>query len=797
MSWNALQRAVETADDIEESSEPHVLWGLQGTSFVYCSGSGKSGRDPENLPVAEEGNNVYEILLLSTMLFIYSCHLRFLYCLVIDYNRSSTYYALPSTNTGAAAVVSSSSSSQSNPFPAPSVVSSSSSALSSAPALDSILQHRLFQSWQSVGSNSSSVGGGKNASTSTIAPPAVPVEVEEVIPSDDDEGVPSNPDQLEPVDRVRRARHLDGTTSMVRIEGGWMPRKKPRLIEAELEISCETKKIDSTIQDEEVKGPSESVVDTSNGVSDEVMIDLADRKRRILEKAAERAASGVVAISVANQYKNELIEAAVNAAQSSSHRRKNIVTPAMLTAAVNGTVPVSVAAQTLSDLRTSYQLRPSLCYLPLEDGGVRFTSVSFAQVPRSVHPLCVANLLCGVCMEYNEPGCTVITNSEDIPQKTSKRGPKKRASAGRNVSVEVERFHLRSVDCGAVQYFVHSQCLHATSEDFLSTSLCKDESKEGQEHSCTGNNGNKSDNNDKGRADSSTEQIQEEDMAVVGNEPVQKLQITLGELYQYEQPEDAECDLCGRKGGVLRYFRLAAHCSSLPVPSEDGWLAHVPCLQYLHSSRLLQPLTEKRSNAREREASADVAHSVSFALNPLSCDLLSSPILLPAQQQQQEEDLGNSADALQGPEESSSHTTSAMSPMNVDSTTSKNKPKELNNQEEDSEKEEQEEGEGELRQKLLASNRLHAQTPLSRFDQQYGLWRCTLCGLQCGIAPRCLGVACTVRAHPFCLLATNNPLWRICSVVTNTQSDNSSSNSSSDSASVGILCPVHSVGMLE
>lgn len=35
----------EDDDAIEESAEPHLLWGLQGSPFVYCGISNASGLD--------------------------------------------------------------------------------------------------------------------------------------------------------------------------------------------------------------------------------------------------------------------------------------------------------------------------------------------------------------------------------------------------------------------------------------------------------------------------------------------------------------------------------------------------------------------------------------------------------------------------------------------------------------------------------------------------------------------------------------------------------------------------------
>lgn len=43
-SWSGAT-AEEDEDGIEESATPHVLWGLQGSQYVYCSMTQASGMD--------------------------------------------------------------------------------------------------------------------------------------------------------------------------------------------------------------------------------------------------------------------------------------------------------------------------------------------------------------------------------------------------------------------------------------------------------------------------------------------------------------------------------------------------------------------------------------------------------------------------------------------------------------------------------------------------------------------------------------------------------------------------------
>jgi hypothetical protein len=58
--------------------------------------------------------------------------------------------------------------------------------------------------------------------------------------------------------------------------------------------------------------------------------------------------------------------------------------------------------------------------------------------------------------------------------------------------------------------------------------------------------------------------------------------------YPYDAVDDAQCDLCGRRGGVMVYFQIHPDHTSLQAPSADGWLAHAPCIYWIDQSKLLQ-----------------------------------------------------------------------------------------------------------------------------------------------------------------------------------------------------------------
>ena len=45
--------------------------------------------------------------------------------------------------------------------------------------------------------------------------------------------------------------------------------------------------------------------------------------------------------------------------------------------------------------------------------------------------------------------------------------------------------------------------------------------------------------------------------------------LEIGPLYDCDEADDAECDLCGRPGGILQFFDVDPAHSSLPPPGEE------------------------------------------------------------------------------------------------------------------------------------------------------------------------------------------------------------------------------------
>ena len=842
-----------------------------------------------------------------------------------------------------------------------------------------ILQHRLFQGWlaapstatattttttasaegdnddRSTASSSAasssfrikvtSRAGRSTSSTVEAAVAEKTVEVEEVVLSDDDEGVPSNPLGLEPQQRVRRARHPDGSTSLVRVHGGWMTPPPPS-VAAEAEAEAVAKKRPRSRGNGGEDGEAVGNEDGENEEEEDAATQAAaaeELKRKVLAKSAARtvaasgagaggaagAASVASALSLPARYKAEVMEAAVSFAQTtSSHKRGSSSSGNSR----SGAAPLDGALQQqqqqhsatfLAELKESYQARPSLSFLPLEDGGVRLTSISCAATPRTLHPLCARNAMCAYCLAYVDPGQAVFSEAAVTSQLSKHQNGKAKGKRGSNGKVkqstvpleltpaEVDRHHLVSLEFGAVSYSIHKQCAHNLGQD----KLLSDRFSEGSGGA-------------KGEERVDQKQKQRKDEGAIADA------IQLGEVYEYEheQAEDADCDLCGRRGGVLRYFQIGAVHSAIAAPAQEGWLAHVPCIHYLQHSRLLVPLRKHQNGAngnRNKNGSSGGVKIAgeSFNANMFSYEISRLQLSEPAaveppptaaaaaaaaarrkktntssrssngSAEEEEEEVsqvmkdvtcaieaahssasseadtnslaGDVVATVAAVEEdvaeggincshslasSSSASSFSSSPRAIYSSARASRSAEQQQQEEEEAEEELERRraakEAHQAKQMLERNQLFTYSvaefdtvptgndehggdetnvmgsnttegaPRSRFDQLLGHWRCVLCGLQCGVALRCVAACCAVRAHPLCVAVAGSGEWQLCSLsatATTTASPAAatagapassggtvlaengalqSSKTSGSIATLGILCSLHSAAFV-
>jgi len=427
-------------------------------------------------------------------------------------------------------------------------------------AVKRILNHRLFQGWMI------STAVEDEAKIETIIPEAPPkrqktayekrpqaleehkIQAPEYVHVNDQ--IPVIPSNVPLSDRIRKAVWRESALVSVRLDGGWLttsPQKRIRptggLRRSEL-------------------GLYPSVGVGSTGTDMKLWSnDVSAIKERVLSKAAERRSS----IPLSILFESKIIQSAVQSAQTYAQKKKFV---SIASPNPNGGSSDSI--------RGPYLTKPSMHYVPAEDGGLRYASVSNAVVPRSLHELCMKNLLCGYCMSTITDSDTSISadagheaaDSKSIKakQKNKSKSSDDKLTVHSSATIDVARFFpLVSYSCGSMTYQLHQQCAHALHRDFGRTAT------------------NAASSVVRGDVDADVSSII-------------RSEIKLGAIYQYELCDDADCDICGRKGGILRYFVIDAKSSSFPTPSHDGWLAHIPCIEYLKTSGLLRPLDPSSSN---------------------------------------------------------------------------------------------------------------------------------------------------------------------------------------------------------
>ena len=648
------------------------------------------------------------------------------------------------------------------------------------------------------------------------------------------------------------------------------------------------------------------------------------------------------------RFKRDVVEAAVLSAQSSSQRRK----PHSLSDVALAKGVQQRKTDALEQLLETYLGQPSLSMLPVEDGGLRYATVVAPLVPRSLHRLCSSDLLCGFCFNFNSVEKVVAaastaqlssastaragagaaeTDGHSLAAGSGKGGRKKRKRGSATASGTVKSKRSQQVvpvpaeqDCldfvdfvaGAVTYRLHKQCAHAASHPLPGigelSALNPFNPLLGNQQ---GQQNKQEQEKEQGYELNPTPQQENALVSGSGTSLDSDASIVqLGSIHQYSssKADDAQCDLCGRSGGVMRSFTIAPQVCATPAPDEDGWLAHDPCLFFALQAHLWDPLAPLKPTHRcgwdhfddlvgtDKPLSAcrlvmqtmddTAAAAAGTTLNFLEGerDLLrcriakavsDSPLPSPAAEMA----VPSFSSSLSSASRSSSVIADAMefllckvvarqqgtgqhvsSFMCVNASTAgaarqsiraggvlctasptsdststllqdQLQIKEPNRHEEAfpiaSYEQHSEENVQPLKQNQkqnqkqegLDQGRGHGQgreqdeqtkatPPRSRFDQFYRRWRCALCGLQSGVALRCLSAGCTVRAHALCVAIApgdwqlymvrlqqqqKQPLQGQHGMVGDSCHHYTGSGSSSSSETLGFLCSLHSPSPLE
>ena len=839
-------------DDIEESDKPHLLWGLQGSTHVYCSlGPMSQGEKLKRDKALLSSNDV--ATLSSTIIDTTIAQSLSLPLDIIAQSSSSSvnHQATHSSSSSMNLLRSQSSFTKKYPIRSPSKGSrkrNQSSSLSIAPpqpiysgpalfpppqvtskevpaAVKRILNHRLFQGWmissavaedEDEADNQALIPEASSPKRQKIAPvqsqqrqvPEAP-KTQPLIPvvHIDDE-IPVFPMSVPLGDRIRKAVWRGKAVVSVRLDGGWLTTPQRKRIRSVGGNSRATLSIYSGV------GINGGIDCSKKLFSNHHMSDDASSIRaRVLSKAADRRHS----ISLSALFESKVIQAAVQSAQTYAHKKKHVQFPSSL--------HMNRGSAHDSIVRKSYLMKPSMTYVPAEDGGLRYASVSSSVVPRSLHELCMKNLLCGYCMSnidiIDTDNPKRVEESNETESKSSKVKQKNKSKSTdddavhSSATIDVERcLSLVPFACGSVTYQLHKQCAHALLHHRdLSPTVTSSS------------------------PDTAAAAVARKDVDVT----IHRSGIKLGAIYQYEQCDDADCDICGRKGGILRYFEIDAERSSFPKPSSDGWLAHTPCIEYLQTSGLLTPLEPSSSSFQANRFScvinANGGSNGDSKLSPLETsvngrrkhvvfrrsndvdgsialrqDEMDSSIAL--RQDEMDGSIALRQDEMDGSialRQDEMDGSIALRQDKIDGSIALRQDEmddsialrqdemdgsiALRQDEMDGSialRQDEMDGSITLRQdemngsialrqdeldgtschnlervshRLLSNDCLSPYFPQSRFDQLYGHWRCALCGIHSGIVSRCIAACCTVRAHYLCASLAEANNWQLHRIV--------------------------------
>jgi hypothetical protein len=450
--------------------------------------------------------------------------------------------------------------------------------LSEDPFLSQLFMHRLFQG-ASTADPEVALEGGNSAVEVERDPGSGTGTVPLLSRSEDLDLAFKYPvveysDNVEPRDRVRWAQVLSSNGDSlsasslpsapssssarsfvrVRVTGGWMKAKVQSSIPPPIHNGY---------------GPSPATTALT-----ENLIEQRVRKRAALDSTLQPSERGL-----GSRYRRKLLEAVANSAFSTAHKKK--------TQGSEGRQSAGYHNQSMD--------APLLFYLPCE-GRLSAACVTCAPKPLSLSALCADNEMCAFCLNTFEPGMKLLSPAYIAGmQRRRDKDKKSRAAKRRKLSgdsytaesdFETDTFkspkYLVSKTVGTVSYALHQQCAFAVDNGGLAgiaalalkAKLSRHLDAE-QEHT------------PHDRASNGSSPTPAACQSNLNLDKVFK-GIDLGDFYECDETDDAECDLCGRAGGIMQFFDLDSNFSSLPPPGEEGWLGHVPCISWLVSSKLLE-----------------------------------------------------------------------------------------------------------------------------------------------------------------------------------------------------------------
>jgi hypothetical protein len=363
----------------------------------------------------------------------------------------------------------------------------------------------------------------------------------------------------------------------VRLDGGWMRGSLPALEQPTESVDFVSDAGNNGIKDKNKANRSKMSPRQGNGQ----FHPLRHRKLLIGERSADQQTEGETEtldsctdILTLSKLKEDSLS---SFNPSLDHQYHKMLTDSVMklkssqstSAAVTSSAARSDAGSASSNSRP---VAPIFSALPLQDGALRVACVQAGSLPRSMHSLCVTKQICAYCLRpFSVAEMDALANERIIGGDADPKGAKTKAKSKRKndnvlddlLDTEKRRgkdvkspgaCRIVSIQVGAVEYYIHQLCSFALSlpmADVLALNYPGSE--------C--------------------------DLENVAGRPVPLVECS--SMYQYDEESDADCDICGRLGGILFFYTLSNNVSDLAAPSEEGWLGHVPCLLWLLTSGLL------------------------------------------------------------------------------------------------------------------------------------------------------------------------------------------------------------------
>jgi hypothetical protein len=298
----------------------------------------------------------------------------------------------------------------------------------------------------------------------------------------------------------------------------------------------------------------------------EPALSTVEQRVREKQKAALGPSPHLSQQPLSNRCRRKLLEALSNSAHSAAHKKKIVGLDSRP-----------------SDYYNQPPDTPLLFYLPCE-GGLSAGCISCAPVPLPLHKLCSRGDRCAFCLLPFPPGSKAFSPAYVAAMQRRRlklkkaRAVKRRRLSGSSYSVEYdsegdgsEPQYLVTKSVGSVTYVLHQQCASISDNgdlgEMLAMSLSTPSTDQQQDLPHT--------------TDSFPHQNEWNSSKLFKG-------IDIGDSYECDEGDEAECDLCGRAGGIMHFFDLDPRYSSLSPPGEEGWLGHVPCISWLVTSRLLE-----------------------------------------------------------------------------------------------------------------------------------------------------------------------------------------------------------------